>query len=60
MRLKTNPREKGRARVKYDTAKLRNDEDTRKAFTIALKNRYDVLEEEEAEQEDERAEEDIE
>lgn len=60
MRLKTNPREKGRARVKYDTAKLRNDEDTRKAFTIALKNRYDVLEEEEAEKEDERAEEDIE
>ncbi|CAB3979400.1 Hypothetical predicted protein [Paramuricea clavata] len=39
LRLKTNPREKGRKRTKYDTAKLK-DEDTRKTFTIALKNRH--------------------
>ena len=50
LRLRTNPREKGRTRTKYDTAKLK-DEDTRKAFTIALKNRYGVLEEEEIEYE---------
>jgi hypothetical protein len=59
LRLRTNPREKGRTRTKYDTAKLK-DEDTRKAFTIALKNRYGVLAEEEIEQEDEHDEEDIE
>lgn len=59
LRLRTNPREKGRTRTKYDTAKLK-DEDTRKAFTIALKNRYGVLEEEEIEHEDEHDEEDIE
>ena len=58
MRLKTNPRDKGRAKVKYDTAKLK-DENIRKAFTIALKTSYDVLKKEETEQEDERAEEDI-
>ena len=46
MRLKTNPRDKGRAKVKYDTAKLK-DENIRKAFTIALKTSYDVLKKEE-------------
>ena len=59
LRLRTNPREKGRTRTKYDTVKLK-DEDTRKAFTIALKNRYGMLAEEKIEQEDEHDEEDIE
>ena len=36
-------------RVRYDTAKLR-DENTRKVFSIALKNRYQMLEEERTEQ----------
>ena len=44
LRLRSQPKDKDR--VKYDTAKLKN-EDTRKVFDIALKNRYQVLEEEE-------------
>ena len=46
LRLKRKPKEKKSARVKYDTAKLRN-ENILKTFTISLRNRYQVLEEEE-------------
>ena len=49
LRLITNPRQKGRTRPRYDTTKLK-DEKLRKAFTIALKNRYELPKEEEREQ----------
>ena len=44
-----NQRGKKSMRVRYDTAKLR-DENTRKAFSIVLKNRYQMLEDERTEQ----------
>ena len=40
-------------RPRYDTAKLEED-DVRKAFTIALKNRFEILEGQENEEDIER------
>lgn len=45
-RLKRAPRQRTNNRVKYETSKLR-DEDVLKAFNITLKNRYQILEQEE-------------
>ena len=45
LRLRTNTKEKDSMRARYDTPKLEED-DVRKAFTIALKNRYEILEDE--------------
>lgn len=45
LRLRKQPKEKKSTRVKYDTAKL-NNEDILKSFTISLRNRYQVLEDE--------------
>jgi len=59
LRLKTNPKDERRARVKYDITKLKY-EDIRKTFTIALENRYEVLKEEVMEQVEEHTEGDIE
>ena len=49
LRLRNEPKGEKSTRVRYDTAKLR-DENIRKAFSIALKNRYQMLEEERTEQ----------
>ena len=46
LRLTKQTTEKKRCRVKYDTAKLRNEEVLRR-FNIALQNRHQVLENEE-------------
>ena len=60
LRLKTQPKEKKNNRVKYDTAKLK-EKDILKTFTIQLRNRYQVLEEEAPEvEEDEEVERDSE
>ena len=60
LRLKTQPKEKKNNRVKYDTAKLK-EEDILKTFKIQLRNRYQVLEEEAPEvEEDEEVERDSE
>ena len=58
LRLKTQPKEKKNNRVKYDTAKLK-EKDILKTFKIQLRNRYQVLEEEAPEvEEDEEVERD--
>ena len=49
LRLRNEPKGAKSIRERYDTAKLR-DENTRKAFSITLKNRYQILEEEGTEQ----------
>ena len=60
LRLKTQPKEKKNNRVKYDTAKLK-EKDILKTFKIQLRNRYQVLEEEAPEvEEDEEVERDSE
>jgi len=60
MGLKTQPKEKKNNRVKYDTAKLK-EKDILKTFKIQLRNRYQVLEEEAPEvEEDEEVERDSE
>ena len=46
LRLKNKPKENKNTRVKYDTAKLKN-ENILKTFAITLRNRYEVLEEKE-------------
>ena len=53
LRLRTNIKEKDSMRPRYDTAKLEED-DVRKAFTIALKNRFEILEGQENEEDIER------
>ena len=45
LRLRKQPNKTQSVRVKYDTAKLKN-EDTRRTFPITLRNRYQVLEDE--------------
>ena len=58
LRLKTQTKGKKNNRVKYDTAKLK-EKDILKTFTIRLRNRYQVLEEEAPEvEEDEEVERD--
>ena len=59
LRLSKQTTEKKRCRVKYDTARLRNEEVLRR-FNIALQNRYQVLENEEtAVEENEEVEQDF-
>ena len=59
MRLRSQPKEKKGIRVKYDKTKLKN-ENILKTFSVALKNRYRVLEDEGlAVEEDEKIERDF-
>ena len=59
MKLSEQTTENKRCRVKYDTARLRNEEVLRR-FHIALQNRYQVLENEEtAVEENEKVEQDF-
>ena len=59
LRLRSQPKEKKGIRVKYDTTKLKN-ENILKTFSVALKNRYRVLEDEGLAVEDEKIERDFE
>lgn len=45
LRLRKQPNKPRSVRVKYDTVKLKN-EDNRRTYTITLRNRYQVLEDE--------------
>ena len=59
LRLRSQPKEKKGIRVKYDKTKLKN-ENILKTFSVALKNRYRVLEDEGlAVEEDEKIERDF-